>query len=72
MRIAVTLEDDLLATAHELSGVPKRSALLNEALRALIQREAARRLADLGGTMPDMKSVRRRRPKPESKLDDPR
>jgi Arc/MetJ family transcription regulator len=72
MRTGVTLDDELLARAHELSGLSKRRALLNEALRALIQREAARHLADLGGTMPDMKSIRRRRPKPESKPDDPR
>ena len=69
MRITVTLDDALLARAHETSGEPKRSALLNEALRALIAREAARHLAKLGGSMPTAKAIRRRRSKPEPEPD---
>jgi Arc/MetJ family transcription regulator len=61
MRTTVTLDDDLIATAQEYTGITEKSALLRVALTALVEREAARRLARLGGTMPDLKPVRRRR-----------
>jgi len=65
MRTTVSLDDELLADAQEYTGINERSALVNEALRALVQREAARRLARLGGSQPDLKPVRRRRPPKE-------
>jgi Arc/MetJ family transcription regulator len=52
MRTTVTLDDDLLATAQEYTGVTEKSVLIREALTALVQREAARRLAALGGSQP--------------------
>jgi Arc/MetJ family transcription regulator len=61
MRTTVTLDDELLATAQEFTGVAEKSALIREALKALVQREAARRLALLGGTEPDAKPIPRRR-----------
>ncbi|MCM2308768.1 MAG: type II toxin-antitoxin system VapB family antitoxin [Sulfuritalea sp.] len=61
MRTTVTLDETLLNRAQLLSGVQERSALLKEALNALIQRESARRLARLGGTEPQLESVARRR-----------
>ncbi|WP_310450745.1 type II toxin-antitoxin system VapB family antitoxin [Sulfuritalea sp.] len=61
MRTTVTLDEALLNRAQLLSGVQERSALLKEALNALIQRESARRLARLGGTEPQLESVARRR-----------
>ena len=61
MRATVSLEDDLVKTAQELSGLTERTALLREALKALIHREASRRLAALEGTMPDLEYVRRLR-----------
>ncbi len=61
MRTTVTLDETLLKRAQLLSGVQERSALLKEALSALIQRESARRLARLGGTEPQLESVARRR-----------
>ncbi|BBL72472.1 type II toxin-antitoxin system VapB family antitoxin [Methylogaea oryzae] len=61
MRTTVTLDDALLAQAQALSGVQERSALLREALTALIQRESARRLAQLGGTEPALADIPRRR-----------
>jgi len=60
MRTTLALDDDLLAKATALTGVAEKSALVREALRALIQRESARRLAQLGGTMPDFQDVPRR------------
>jgi len=50
-----------LRRAQEYSGVTERTALIREALKALIEREAARSLAALEGTMPDLEYVRRLR-----------
>ncbi len=61
MRTTVTLDETLLGRAQLLSGVQERSALLREALGALIQRESARRLASLGGSEPQLTAVPRRR-----------
>lgn len=62
MRTTVTLDDTLVARAEVLSGVKERGALLREALKALIERETARRLARLGGTEPDLTAAPRHRP----------
>ena len=62
MRIRVTLDDELLKDASELTGITDPSALLHAGLTHLVQREAARRLAKLGGSMPNLQSVPRRRP----------
>jgi Arc/MetJ family transcription regulator len=61
MRTTLTLDDDLLATAERYTGLKDKSALVREALRALIERESARRLAALGGSEPGLKSVARRK-----------
>lgn len=61
MRTTVTLDDELLAQAGEAMGTTERSALLHEGLRLIVQREAARRLILLGGTMPDAQAPPRRR-----------
>lgn len=60
MRTTVTLDDALLARAEQLCGDLERSALLKEALRALVQRESARRLAALGGSEPALEPIPRR------------
>ncbi len=64
MRTTVTLDDELLAQAQEMTGVTERSTLLHDGLRLLIQREAARRLILLGGSMPDATVPPRRRSAP--------
>jgi Arc/MetJ family transcription regulator len=61
MDATVSLDDELVRTAQEYSGLTDRTALLHEALRALIERQAGRRLLALAGTMPGLKTVRRRR-----------
>jgi Arc/MetJ family transcription regulator len=61
MRTTLTLDDDLLEQAVRLTGDLDRSALLREALRALIERESAKRLARLGGSQPALKVAPRRR-----------
>ena len=60
-RTTVTLDDDLIRKARAYTGVNEKSALIREALTQLVQREAARRLAALGGTMPDLERIPRRR-----------
>lgn len=61
VRTTVTLDDVLVARAEDLCGVKERGALLREALKALIERETARRLARLGGSEPEIMEVPRRR-----------
>ena len=61
MRTTLVLDDDLLAKAQALAGPMERTGLVREALKALIQRESARRLALLGGSEPLLDEVSRRR-----------
>lgn len=61
MRTTVNIDDHLLAAAQELTGLTERAALVREGLRALIERESARRLARLGGSEPGLKPTPRRR-----------
>jgi Arc/MetJ family transcription regulator len=61
VRTTVVLDDDLVSEAQRLSGTTERSALLREALTALIERESARRLARLGGSDPDASAAPGRR-----------
>lgn len=62
MRTTLALDDELLARAQELSGLKEKSAVVREALKSLIERESARRLARLGGSEPQLKLIPRRRP----------
>lgn len=62
MRTTINLDDDLIEEAKRLTGTSERTALIHEGLRALIERESARRLARLGGSEPALSPVRRRRP----------
>ncbi len=61
MRTTITLDDELVRTAQEYTGVTEKTALIREALKSLVQNEAARRLAALGGTMPELEDIPRRR-----------
>jgi Arc/MetJ family transcription regulator len=61
VRTTLALDDELLAEAQQLTGTTEKSALVREALRALIERESARRLAILGGSEADLTDVPRRR-----------
>lgn len=67
MRTTVTLDDELLKDAQEFTGIEEKSALVNAALKTLIELEASRRAALLGGTMPGFKPGRRRRPATRAK-----
>jgi len=59
MRATVALDDELIRKAQAFSGVTERTALLREALKALIHLEASRRLAAGGGTEPDLEDIKR-------------
>lgn len=64
MRTTLAMDDDLLAKAQALTGLSEKSALVREALRALIQRESAKRLALLGGAEPQLQDIPRRKEEP--------
>jgi len=61
MRTTLILDEELLAKAREYTGISEKTRLVHLALEALIQREAAARLAALGGTATRAKAGRRRR-----------
>lgn len=61
MRTTINLDDRLIAEAQRITGTKERTALIHEGLRALIERESARRLARLGGSEPRLQPVSRRR-----------
>jgi Arc/MetJ family transcription regulator len=63
MRTTMALDDELVVEAQGLTGLKEKSALVREALKALIERESGRRLARLGGSEPDLNAPPRRRPK---------
>ena len=64
MRTTLALDDELVRIAQEFTGVSEKTALVREALKALIERESARRLASLGGTMRRLENVPRRKARP--------
>jgi Arc/MetJ family transcription regulator len=61
MRTTLALDDDLVRMAQEFTGIGEKTALVRQALKALIERESSRRLAALGGTMPELQEIPRRR-----------
>lgn len=61
MRTTIAMDDDLVAKALDLTGLKEKSALVHEALKVLVERESARRLALLGGTEPQLAAVPRRK-----------
>jgi Arc/MetJ family transcription regulator len=63
MRTTFNLDDTLLGEAQRLTGMTERTALIHAGLRALIERESARRLARLGGTERSLRVPPRRRSK---------
>ena len=60
MRTTLNLDDQLIQSAREFTGIEEKTALIHQALRTLIAVEAGKRLAALGGTMPDFQPGRRR------------
>jgi Arc/MetJ family transcription regulator len=67
MRTTINVNDDLLREAQRLSGLREKTEVIHAGLSALIARESARRLAALGGSEPNLRPIRRRRPRPASR-----
>ncbi|MCY4074939.1 MAG: type II toxin-antitoxin system VapB family antitoxin [Acidobacteria bacterium] len=67
MRTTLNIDDALLQEAARLTGVSEKTALVRRGLEALIALESARRLALLGGSEPELRPVRRRRPRLDSR-----
>ena len=61
MRTTLNIDDQLYEEAVRLTGVKEKTALLRESLKALIQRESAKRLSQLGGTEPQLDDILRHR-----------
>ena len=61
MRTTLIINDELVEQARELTGIEEKTALIHAGLQALIAREAAVRLAALGGSQPGLESIPRRR-----------
>ena len=65
MRTTLNLDDELIAEASRLTGIDEKTALIHHSLKQVIAREAARRLAALGGTEKHLRPIPRRRSKPD-------
>lgn len=65
MRTTVTIDDELLARAKDVTGIEETGALLRQALKELLHAEASRHLAALGGTMPELEDIRQFRQEPK-------
>lgn len=63
MRTTLNIDDSLLRNAAKLTGVKEKTSLVRLGLEALIAKESARRLANLGGTEKQLRAIRRRRPR---------
>ncbi len=63
MRTTINLDEALLLEAQRISGVQERTAVIHGGLKALIERESARRLARLGGSQSELRPIPRRRPR---------
>jgi Arc/MetJ family transcription regulator len=61
MRTTLNIDERLLRRASKLTGIEEKTSLVRLGLEALIARESARRLAELGGSERDLRPVRRRR-----------
>ena len=61
MKVTIAIDDELFAAAQEHASDKEKSAVIGEALQAFVEREAARRLARMGGTEPQLRAPPRRR-----------
>lgn len=60
VRTTVNIDDQLLSEAQRLTGITEKAALLREGLKALVERESARRLAQLGKSESRLNKIPRR------------
>ena len=68
MRTTVTIDDALFEKALEMADPNMDKAdIFREAIKTFVRVQAGKRIAALGGTMPEMLDVPRRRGEPVSK-----
>ncbi len=61
MRTTLNIDDQILEKASLLTGIKEKTSLVKLGLEALIARESSKRLAMLGGTEKELRSISRRR-----------
>jgi Arc/MetJ family transcription regulator len=61
MRTTLNIEDNLMDKASKMTGIKEKTALVKLGLEALIARESGKRLARLGGTQKQLKTIPRRK-----------
>jgi Arc/MetJ family transcription regulator len=61
VRTTLNIEDSLIDKAAKLTGITEKTSLVRLGLEALIAAESAKRLAKLGGTEKQLRSIPRRR-----------
>ncbi|MBT4513060.1 MAG: type II toxin-antitoxin system VapB family antitoxin [Chloroflexi bacterium] len=61
MRTTLNIDDRLIKKASELTGINEKTSLVRRGLETLITQESSKRLADLGGTEKNLRSIPRRR-----------
>jgi Arc/MetJ family transcription regulator len=61
MRTTLNIDDEILKEAGQMTGVAEKTSLVRMGLESLIRREAAKRLAAMGGTDPRASAPPRRR-----------
>jgi Arc/MetJ family transcription regulator len=61
MRTTLNIDDEILEKASRLTGIKEKTTLVRLGLKALIARESSKRLARLGGTEDNLRSIPRRK-----------
>ena len=61
MKTTLNIDDQIMAEAARLTGIKEKTTLVRRGLETLIAQESSQRLAVLGGTEKDLKSIPRRR-----------
>ena len=61
MRTTINIDNELIERASRLTGIKAKTSLVRLGLEALIARESSKRLAKLGGSEKDLKTIPRRR-----------
>jgi len=61
MKTTLNIDDKILKKAAKLTSITEKTSLVRLGLEALIARESARRLAELGRTEKGLRPVSRRR-----------
>ena len=61
MRTTLNIDEDILQKASQLTGIKEKTSLVLMGLKALITQASQKRLIELGGSEPKLRSIPRRR-----------